>query len=214
MAGTRMLRWWIAAGALIVAACLILFMLRRSREVPPMERLVATYEGRFKCTLYYTPRESGFTAEAGFDVSPETRPGLKGKEFPRDFLVAVEKEGFGRLRTPIDGKVYIRHWGGKWSFAERPIDHRQRPLIARQTCAAAASHKLIPPGAKLRIKAGESSAGFEQHRWILGDVGSGLDDWQLDLYWGEDDPLGPGKLITLPKTGPAELAAATVMVFR
>jgi hypothetical protein len=26
------------------------------------------------CTLYYTPVESGFTGERGFDVTPETRP--------------------------------------------------------------------------------------------------------------------------------------------
>jgi hypothetical protein len=214
MAGARMLRWWIVTGALLVAATLIFFMVRRPREVTQMERLVATYEGRFKCTLYYTPRESGFTADAGFDVTPESRPGLNGRKFPRDFLTAVEKEGFGRLRTPVDGKSFVRYWSGKWSFAERPIDHRQQPLIARQTCAAAASQKLIPPGAKLRIRASELGAEFEQHRWILGDTGSGLDNWQLDLYWGEDDPLGPGKRITLPKSGPAELATATVMVFQ
>jgi hypothetical protein len=29
----------------------------------------------FFCTLYYTPKESGFTAERGFDAAPITAPG-------------------------------------------------------------------------------------------------------------------------------------------
>ncbi len=29
------------------------------------------------CTLYYTPKESGFTFERGFDATPVTKPGLQ-----------------------------------------------------------------------------------------------------------------------------------------
>src|SRR4051794_1749403 len=36
------------------------------------------------CTLYFTPKESGFTAERGFDARPLTRPGLGGRTYPRD----------------------------------------------------------------------------------------------------------------------------------
>src|SRR6476469_10777478 len=35
------------------------------------------------CTLYYTPRESGFTFERGFDATPVTKPGLRGRTHPR-----------------------------------------------------------------------------------------------------------------------------------
>src|SRR5215467_12317429 len=38
------------------------------------------------CTLYYTPKESGFTFERGFDAMPVTKPGLHGRKYPRDFL--------------------------------------------------------------------------------------------------------------------------------
>src|SRR3954465_11224789 len=36
------------------------------------------------CTLYYTPKESGFTFERGFDATSVTKPGLRGRKYPRD----------------------------------------------------------------------------------------------------------------------------------
>src|SRR5436309_3289894 len=73
------------------------------------------------CTLYYTPMESGFTAERGFDATLVTKPGLHGRKYPRDFLVSVRKEGFGRLREPVNGRNYIRYNGGaSFAFASGP----------------------------------------------------------------------------------------------
>jgi len=37
------------------------------------------------CTLYYTPKESGFTFERGFDATAVRNPGLHGRKYPRDF---------------------------------------------------------------------------------------------------------------------------------
>ncbi len=54
------------------------------------------------CTLYYTPKESGFTFERGFDATPVTKRGLRGRKYPRDFLRSVKKEGFGRIVTPVE----------------------------------------------------------------------------------------------------------------
>src|SRR5947208_7816901 len=68
------------------------------------------------CTLYYTPVESGFTFERGFDAKPITKPGLHGRTYPRDFLRSVKKEGFGRIVTAVSGHHYIRYNGGA-SFA-------------------------------------------------------------------------------------------------
>jgi hypothetical protein len=31
------------------------------------------------------------------------------------------------------------------------------------------------------------------------DTGGGLRRWQIDLYWGEDEPLGPGRLMARPR---------------
>src|SRR5947209_19965176 len=73
------------------------------------------------CTLYYTPMESGFTFERGFDATPVTKPGLHGHTYPRDFLRSVKKEGFGRIIIPVNGRNYIRYAGGdSFGFASAP----------------------------------------------------------------------------------------------
>src|ERR1700757_794658 len=73
------------------------------------------------CTLYYTPKESGFTFERGFDATAVTKPGLAGRTYPRDFLRSVKKEGFGRIVTPVNGRHYICYNGGdSYGFASHP----------------------------------------------------------------------------------------------
>src|SRR5438105_1258856 len=73
------------------------------------------------CTLYYTPKESGFTFERGFDATRVTKSGLHGRTYPRDFLRSVKKEGYGRITTPVNGHNYIRYNdGGSYSFAGPP----------------------------------------------------------------------------------------------
>src|SRR5436853_7173910 len=61
------------------------------------------------CTLYYTPKESGFTFERGFDSTRVTKSALHGRAYPRDFLRSVMDEGFGRITTPDNGRNYIRY---------------------------------------------------------------------------------------------------------
>src|SRR5438445_9647836 len=65
--------------------------------------------------------ESGFTFERGFDATPTTRSGLHGRTYPRDFLRSVKKEGFGRLREPVNERHYIRYNGGdSFAFVSKP----------------------------------------------------------------------------------------------
>ena len=82
------------------------------------------------CTLYYTPKESGFSAARGFDARMETRRGLKGRKYPRDFLLAVKKEGVGRISRPVDGHSYIRYKSGRtyYSRTSRSDAVRHRSL--------------------------------------------------------------------------------------
>src|SRR5207302_5296686 len=88
------------------------------------------------CTLYYTPMESGFTFERGFDATPVTKPGLHGRAYPRDFLVSVRKEGFGRLREPVNGCNYIRYNGGNsYTFTKHAVGRGIAPLIPRFSAA-------------------------------------------------------------------------------
>ncbi len=70
---------------------------RRRRE----ETSEGTVYRVYYCTIYYTPRESGFTAERGFDDTRVSAPGLKGRKYPLAFLQAVKREGFGRLSEPV-----------------------------------------------------------------------------------------------------------------
>src|SRR5207302_9175112 len=73
------------------------------------------------CTLYYTPKESGFTFERGFDATRVTKSGLRGRTYPRDFLRSVKKEGYGRITPPVNGHNYIRYNdGGSYSSSSAP----------------------------------------------------------------------------------------------
>src|SRR5438874_11011946 len=98
-------------------------VIRLSYENEKLARRPQGHNGEYfvVCTLYYTPMESGFTFERGFDATPTTRSGLHGRTYPRDFLRSVKKEGFGRLREPVNGRHYIRYNGGdSFAFGSKP----------------------------------------------------------------------------------------------
>lgn len=140
--------------------------------------------------------ESGFTAERGFDVTPETKPGLRGYKYPREFLHAVKKEGFGRIVTPVNGDYYIHYKGEDiFAFSARPTG-RGGELVARFSAAARrgyfAPHAALVTSDNVRQALGTAN-------WKIVDTGRGLVAWQVDLYWGEDEPLGPGKLLAQPR---------------
>src|SRR5437773_7259660 len=87
-------------------------------------------------TLYYTPKESGFIFERGFDTTPVTKPGLRGRKYPRDFLRSVKKEGFGRITTAVNGRHYLCYNGGdSFVFASKPTGGGGT-LVARSSAAA------------------------------------------------------------------------------
>src|SRR5438552_14507990 len=99
------------------------------------------------CALYYTPKESGFTFERGFDATPATKAGLHGRTYPRDFLRSVKKEGFGRIVTPVNGRHYIRYdGGGSFSFASHPTGGGG-VLVARYSAAIKSTQGSLRHGA-------------------------------------------------------------------
>src|SRR6266496_1256217 len=111
---------------------------RLSYENEKLARRPQGHSGEYfvVCTLYYTPKESGFTFERGFDATPITKPGLHGRKYPRDFLRSVKKEGFGRITIPISGRNYIRSNGGdSFAFASTPSGGGGT-LVARFSAAA------------------------------------------------------------------------------
>lgn len=167
--------------------------LRRIAASNPPER---TPDGKryqiFYCSLYYTPKESGFTAERGFDVTPATAPGLQGRTFPLSFLESVKKEGFGRTKDPVDGKSYVRYVGsGRYAFAKAPLGSRGNVLIPRRSCAISTRSPYLRHQMNLLIESPTVREVLGNTDWEVCDVGGGVHPLQIDLYWGEDEPLGP-----------------------
>lgn len=152
------------------------------------------------CTLFYTPMESGFTAQRGFDMTPATASGLRGQVYPREFLTTVKKEGFGRITTPVDGLNYIRYnGGGEYRFAAHPTGRGANVLVPRSSAAARKGKYGFAHGAELTVLDDAINALFRTARWQIVDTGGALERWQVDLYWGDDEPLGPGPLASRPR---------------
>jgi hypothetical protein len=164
----------------------------RSHTVRPEKSAAGTtYRGIFFCTLYYTPKESGFTGERGFDATPVSAPGLRGHKYPRDFLAAVKKEGFGRIEEMVDGYNYIRWIGGnRFAFAKAPLGRRGEVLVPRRSCAISSRNNFLRQHMNLLIKSATVNGETGSEEWLVCDTGPGLHPLQIDLYWGEDEPRG------------------------
>ena len=164
------------------------------------------------CTLYYTPKESGFTFERGFDATPVTKPGLHGREYPRDFLRSVKNEGFGRITTPVNGRYYIRYNGGdSYAFASHATGGGG-VLVPRYSAAMKRGQGALRRGATVQTLSSELQKVFGSNRWKIMDTGGGLRRRQIDCYFGEDEPLGPGKLQGRPRATTFEYAYANARV--
>ena len=164
------------------------------------------------CTLYYTPMESGFTFERGFDATPITRPGLHGHTYPRDFLRSVKKEGFGRLREPVNGHHYIRYNGGdSFAFGSKPSGGGGT-LVARFSAAAKPGQSGLRRGVAIETPSSTVREVFGSTRWKIVDTGGGLRRWQIDCYYGEDEPLGPGRFMARPRGTTFEYAYSNARI--
>ena len=164
------------------------------------------------CTLYYTPKESGFTFERGFDATRISKPGLHGHTYPRDFLHAVKKEGYGRISSPVNGRNYIRYYGGSYGFGAAPSGGGA--TLVRGFSAAARLSGPFRRGTIVETPASEIQTVFSNTRWKIVDTGGGLRRWQIDCYYGEDDPLGPGRLQARPRGTNFEYAYSIARVTR
>jgi hypothetical protein len=174
---------------------------RLAQENEKLARRPQGHNGEYfvVCTLYYTPMESGFTFERGFDATPVTKPGLHGHTYPRDFLRSVRKEGFGRIITPVNGRDYIHYNGGaSFAFASRPTGGGGS-LLARFSAAAKPGQSGLRHGVIIETPSSTVYKIFGSTRWKIVDSGGGLRRWQIDLYYGEDEPLGPGRFMARPR---------------
>jgi hypothetical protein len=149
------------------------------------------YPRIFFCTLYYTPKESGFTAGRGFDATPIRARGLGGRKYARDFLLAVQKEGFGRLVNPVGGRNYIRWLGGsRYGFAHAPVGRRGEVLVPRRSCAISRHNPFLRQHDTIAIESKTVKGETGNDTWVVCDTGPGVHPLQVDLYWGDDEPRG------------------------
>ena len=185
---------------------------RLANENEKLARRPGGHSGEYfiVCTLYYTPKESGFTFERGFDATRVTKRGLRGHTYPRDFLRSVMKEGCGRITTPVNGHNYIRYYRGSYGFSSAPSGGGGF-LISRFSAAARLSGPLRR-GLVLQTVSDEVQRVFGSSRWKIVDTGGGLHRWQLDCYYGEDEPLGPGKFMARPRGTTFEYAYSIARV--
>jgi hypothetical protein len=166
------------------------------------------------CTLYYTPKESGFTFERGFDATPITKPGLRGRKYPRDFLRSVKKEGVGRIVTPVNGRHYIHYAGGdSYGYTSHPSGGGGA-LVPRYSAAAKLGQSGLRRGAVIETSSAEVKKVFGSMRWKIVDTGGGLRRWQIDCYYGEDEPLGPGRFMARPRGTTFEYAYSTAQIVK
>jgi hypothetical protein len=187
---------------------------RLAQENEKLARRPQGHNGEYfvVCTLYYTPLESGFTFERGFDAAPVTKRGLHGRTYPRDFLRAVKKEGYGRIITPVNGRSYIRHKGGdSLTFASKPAGGGGI-LVARFSAAVKSGQSGLRRGVLIDTPAPMVRQVFGSTRWKIVDTGGGLRRWQIDLYYGEDEPLGPGRFMARPRGTTFEYAYSDAKV--
>ena len=192
-------------------------MQRLAQENEKLARRPQGHSGEYfvVCTLYYTPMESGFTFERGFDATPVTKPGLHGRIYPRDFLRSVKKEGFGRIITPVNGRNYIRYNGGdSYGFARNAVGRGTAPLVARFSAATkpGPGQSGLHYGVIIETPSSTVREVFGSTRWKIVDTGGGLRRWQIDLYYGEDEPLGPGHLMARPRGTTFEYAYSDAKV--
>jgi hypothetical protein len=144
----------------------------------------------FFCTVYYIPRETGFSAERGFDMTPDGR--LRGKTFGRSFARAVRMEGSGLLAKPgPGGERYVDYLG---NYRRHSLGNRNNILTERKSAAVHQRNPLFRHGTPLRVLDPQIFNTFGSTHFETGDTGGGLFRSQIDLYWGEDDPLGPLEL--------------------
>jgi hypothetical protein len=186
---------------------------RLAQENEKLARRPQGHNGEYfvVCTLYYTPMESGFRFERGFDATRVTKPGLRGRTYPRDFLRSVKKEGYGRIVTPVNGHNYIRYNdGGYYRFSSAPSGGGGA-LVPRFS-AAAKTQGVLRRGLVLQTPAAEVERVFGSTRWKIVDTGGGLRRWQLDCYYGDDEPLGPGKFMARPRGTTFEYAYSIARV--
>ena len=126
----------------------------------------------------------------------------------------MKKEGFGRIVTPVNGRNYIHYNGGdSYAFGSAPtggggvlVPGFSGAMKSTQGPVSRVMGRLSKPSLLDVQKV------FRSNRWKIMDTGGGLRRWQIDCYYGEDEPLGPGKIMGRPRATTFEDAYANARI--
>ena len=72
-------------------------------------------------------------------------------------------------------------------------------LVARFSAATKLGQSVLRHGVIIETPSSTVKEVFGSTRWKIVDTGGGLRRWQVDLYYGEDEPLGPGRFMGRPR---------------
>ena len=91
----------------------------------------------------------------------------------------------------MNGLEYLQYAGnGRYRFAKAPLGNRGNVLVPRSSCAISKNNPFLRRGQILRVDSPTVQEVTGRYELLIDDTGGGLHALQIDLYWGEDDPLG------------------------
>jgi len=129
----------------------------------------------WKITGFYTPKSSDFDSSLNKGVKIRN---FKSLTFNRDFIKAVELEGWGKTRFGW----YLGYYGGQWHKKNSPLNSLGHPLTLG---AVAVDNRVIAKNTSVQIPAIENLLDLEQ--FVAVDVGSSVKNRHIDVYVGESE---------------------------
>src|SRR5205809_1024930 len=72
-------------------------------------------------------------------------------------------------------------------------------LVSRFSAAAKPGQSGLRRSVIIETPSSTVKEVFGSTRWKIVDTGGGLRRWQIDCYYGEDEPLGPGRFMARPR---------------
>ncbi|MBT9449219.1 hypothetical protein ICN84_03910 [Akkermansia glycaniphila] len=172
--------------------------------------LPAVFQSKFQITVYYTPKEAGFTnfsetqeLECYFD---DTKEKITLNILVKFWDTVSHKdygEGFGKLANPPkrmkDGvEVSYPYISYERALYEHPMGNSQNVLQDRISCAGNQQQFNIQSSSVRILLDSEYTKAFGTNEFVLDDVGSAVGENHLDLYWGEDNPKNGGNTSSIP----------------
>jgi hypothetical protein len=130
-------------------------------------------------------------------------------EVPLDHLRELWPEFWSAART---GERMRLHTVQRRKFLRLSRHVVGRGTVPRFSAATRRGQRGLGYGTAIETPASEVQRILGSTSWKIVDTGRGLRRWQIDLYWGEDEPLGSGRLMARPRGTEFEYAYSEAKV--